>query len=78
MQFPMIMGGVVPVVSLPDIGANQLRLSKDVLADIYLGKITKWNDKHIADANKGQPLQWPGNGQRAGVCPDAGHSGQAC
>jgi len=56
MQFPMIMGGVVPVVNLPGVGANQLLLSKDVLADIYLGKIKKWNDRRIADENKGLKL----------------------
>ena len=51
MQFPMIMGGVVPVVNIKGIGANQLVLSSDVLADIYLNKITKWNDKRIKKLN---------------------------
>jgi phosphate transport system substrate-binding protein len=58
MQFPMVMGGVVPVVNLPGIGANKLHLSNDLLADIYLGKITKWNDKRIKAENKG--LRLPG------------------
>jgi phosphate transport system substrate-binding protein len=51
MQYPMIMGGVVPVVNIRAIGANQLVLSGDVLADIYLNKITKWNDKRIKKLN---------------------------
>lgn len=56
MQWPMIMGGVVPVVNIDGIKANQLVLSGDVLADIYLGKITKWNDSRIAALNPGVDL----------------------
>jgi len=56
MQFPMIMGGVVPVVNLKGIGAGQLKLSASNLADIYMGKISKWNDKRIAANNKGLNL----------------------
>jgi phosphate transport system substrate-binding protein len=56
MQFPMIMGGVVPVVNLSGIGAGQLKLTPDVLADIYLGKITKWNDPKLAEINSGITL----------------------
>jgi phosphate transport system substrate-binding protein len=52
MQFPMIIGGVVPVVNLPGIKAGEIKISPAVLADIYLGKITKWNDKAIAALNK--------------------------
>ena len=52
LQFPMIMGGVVPVVNLKGIGAGQLKLSPEVLADIYLGTITKWDDARIAAENK--------------------------
>ncbi len=51
MQFPMIMGGVVPVVNIKGISAGQLKLSASNLADIYLGKITKWNDPRIAADN---------------------------
>src|ERR1700704_1828935 len=43
-QFPMIMGGVVPVVNLAGIEPGQLKLDGKLLADIYLGNITKWND----------------------------------
>jgi phosphate transport system substrate-binding protein len=56
MQFPMIMGGVVPVVNLKGVGANRLHLSNDVLADIYLGKITKWSDGRIKTENRGVRL----------------------
>ena len=51
MQFPMIMGGVVPVVNIAGIGVNKLVLSGDVLADIYLNKITRWNDSRIKKLN---------------------------
>ncbi len=55
-QFPMLMGGVVAVVNLPGIKSNQLRLSADVFADIFLGKITKWNDARIVADNPGVKL----------------------
>ena len=50
-QFPTVIGGVVPVVSVAGIKAGDLRLTGPVLADIYLGKISKWNDKAIAALN---------------------------
>ena len=50
-QFPTAVGGVVPVVNLKDIKPGELRLSGQVLADIYLGKITVWNDPAIAKLN---------------------------
>ncbi len=56
LQFPMIMGGVVPVVNVPGIAAGQLKLSGASLADIFLGKITKWNDAAIAKENPGVAL----------------------
>jgi phosphate transport system substrate-binding protein len=55
-QFPMIMGGVVPVVNLPGIQPGQLKLDGKVLSDIYLGKITKWNDPAIAALNSALKL----------------------
>ena len=55
-QFPTVIGGVVPVVNLEDVGTGQLKLSGDVLADIFLGKITKWNDPKIVADNKGVKL----------------------
>ena len=55
-QFPAIMGGVVPVVNVPGLAAGQLKLTGAVLADIYLGKITKWNAPQIAALNPGVKL----------------------
>jgi len=56
MQFPMIIGGVVPVVNLPGIKPGEIKLSPSVLANIYLGTITKWNDPAIEGLNKGVNL----------------------
>jgi phosphate transport system substrate-binding protein len=55
-QFPVIMGGVVPVVNLEGVKPGQLKLSGTVLADIYLGKIKKWNAPEIAALNPGVKL----------------------
>jgi len=55
-QFPTVIGGVVPVVNFVGIAPGQLKLTGAVLADIYLGKILKWNDKAIADLNPGLAL----------------------
>jgi phosphate transport system substrate-binding protein len=55
-QFPMVMGGVVPVYNLEGIKPGGVRLTGPVLADIYLGKITKWNAPAIAALNKGVKL----------------------
>lgn len=51
LQFPMIMGGVVPVVNLADMKSGDLKMSNALLADIYLGKIKKWNDSRIKAEN---------------------------
>ena len=50
-QFPTVIGGVVPVVNVPGIKPGDLRLTGALLADIYLGKVAKWNDKAIAGLN---------------------------
>lgn len=50
-QFPMVIGGVVPVVNIKGIAPGQLRLNGQVLGDIYLGKIKKWNDPAIKALN---------------------------
>ncbi|MCG6874875.1 MAG: phosphate ABC transporter substrate-binding protein PstS [Betaproteobacteria bacterium] len=55
-QFPAIMGGVVPVVKVPGVAPGQLKLSGPLLADIFLGKVKKWNDPAIADMNPGVAL----------------------
>ena len=55
-QFPMVIGGVVPVVNIKGIAPGQLKLTGQVLGDIYLGKLTKWNDPAIAALNPGVAL----------------------
>ena len=52
MQFPTVVGGVVPVINVNSIEAGKLKLDGATLASIYLGKITKWNDPAIAALNK--------------------------
>jgi phosphate transport system substrate-binding protein len=54
-QWPMIMGGVVPVVNIKGIKPGEMKLSGSVLADIYLGKIKQWNDPAIAQLNPDLP-----------------------
>jgi phosphate transport system substrate-binding protein len=56
MQFPAIIGGVVPIVNVEGAAPGQLRLNGAVLADIFLGKITNWNDPAIAALNSGLTL----------------------
>jgi phosphate transport system substrate-binding protein len=55
-QFPMTIGGVLPVVNLSGITTGKLKLTGAVLADIYLGNITKWNDSRIKSLNPGVSL----------------------
>lgn len=50
-QFPTVIGGIVPVFNLPGIESGKLHLTGQVLGDIFLGKITKWNDPAIASLN---------------------------
>lgn len=52
-QFPTVVGGVVPVVNLPGVTSGQVKLTGPLLADIYLGKISKWNDPAIRQLNPG-------------------------
>jgi phosphate transport system substrate-binding protein len=56
-QFPTVIGGVVPVVNIKGITAGQIRMTGQVLGDIYLGKITKWNDPALTALNPGVPLR---------------------
>ena len=56
LQFPATMGSLVAIVNLPGVTDNQVKLTGDILADIYLGKITKWNDPRIAAHNAGVDL----------------------
>jgi phosphate transport system substrate-binding protein len=55
-QFPVIVGGIVPVVNIAGIDAGKLKLTGPLLADIYAGKVTKWNDPAIAKLNPGLNL----------------------
>ena len=56
MQFPTVIGGVVPVVNIKGIAPGQIKLTGQVLGDIYLGKITNWNDRALTALNPGVPL----------------------
>jgi phosphate transport system substrate-binding protein len=58
-QFPAIIGGVVPVTNMESVKPGELKLTGPVLADIYLGKIKTWNDKAITDLNPGIKLDGP-------------------
>ncbi len=55
-QFPTVIGGLVPVVNLPGVGSNQLRLDGPTLGAIFLGDIKRWNDPRIAALNPGRAL----------------------
>jgi phosphate transport system substrate-binding protein len=55
-QFPTVIGGVVPVVNIRGINPGQIRMTGQLLGDIYLGKITKWNDPALVAQNPGVPL----------------------
>lgn len=55
LHFPTVLGGVVPIYNLPGL-SGELRFTGPLLADIYLGKIKKWNDAAIAAANPGVSL----------------------
>jgi len=55
-QFPTVIGGTVPVINVKGIAPGQLKLDGQVLGDIYLGKITKWNDTALKALNPGLAL----------------------
>jgi phosphate transport system substrate-binding protein len=55
-QFPTVMGGVVPVANVPGVEAGQIKVTGEVLADIFQGKIAKWSDPKIAQLNAGVKL----------------------
>ena len=55
-QFPMVIGGVVPVINIKGVQPGQMKLTGQVLGDIYLGKIKQWNDPAIVDLNPGVAL----------------------
>jgi phosphate transport system substrate-binding protein len=55
-QFPTVIGGTVPVINIKGIAPGQMKLDGQVLGDIYLGKITKWNDPAVKALNPGVAL----------------------
>lgn len=55
-QFPTVMGGVVPVINVTGVATGKLKLTPEVLAEIFLGKVSKWNDPKITALNAGVPL----------------------
>lgn len=55
-QFPCVVGAVVPAVNLPGVAPGALRLTGPALADIYLGRVKKWNDPEIVSLNPGLTL----------------------
>ena len=56
LQFPSVMGSLVAIVNVPGVADGQMKLTGEVLADIYLGKITKWNDPRLVALNPGVSL----------------------
>ena len=56
MQFPTVMGSVVAIVNVPGVEDGQMRLTGEMLSDIYLGKVTKWNDPRLVEMNRGVTL----------------------
>lgn len=56
MQFPLVIGAIIPVINVEGIAPGQMHLTGEVLARIYLGKIMRWNDPAIAELNAGLAL----------------------
>jgi phosphate transport system substrate-binding protein len=55
-QFPVVIGGIVPVINVPGVPSGAMKLDGALLADIYLGQVTRWNDPAIAALNGGVTL----------------------
>ena len=55
-QFPVVIGGIIPVVNIPGVQAGQIKFTGSILAQIYRGQIKTWNDPQIAAFNKGVHL----------------------
>ena len=55
-QFPSAIGGVVPVINIPGLKAGAMKLDGELVADIFLGKVTRWNDPRIVALNGGVNL----------------------
>ena len=52
LQFPAVMGAVVPIINVPGVADNAVKMTGEMLSDIYLGKITKWNDPKLVEMNR--------------------------
>ncbi len=52
LQFPTVMGSVVPIINVPGVVDNQLKLTGELLAEMYAGTITRWNDPKIVEMNR--------------------------
>jgi phosphate transport system substrate-binding protein len=52
LQIPTVMGAVVPIVNIPGVATDELKLTGELLAEIYAGKITKWNDPRLVELNR--------------------------
>ncbi len=70
MQFPTVIGGVVPVINVAGVKPGQLKLTGTVLADIYLGKVTKWNDPAITALKPGRHAAGFDRDRRCASCAD--------
>lgn len=55
-QFPAVIGGTVPIVNLPGVKPGELRITGPLLAEVFMGKITKWNDPKLTAVNPGKTL----------------------
>ncbi|WP_414705758.1 phosphate ABC transporter substrate-binding protein PstS [Pseudomonas sp.] len=55
-QFPSVIGGVVPVINVPSVAPGSLKLTGPLLANIFMGKVIRWNDPAIVALNPGQKL----------------------
>jgi len=55
-QFPIVIGSILPVVNIPGVSAGELKFTGPILADIFLGKITRWDDPRLAAINRGVKL----------------------
>ncbi len=60
-QFPSVMGAIAPVVNIPGVKPGSVKLTGPILADIFMGKITNWNDPAIAAVNPGIAFPEPEN-----------------
>jgi phosphate transport system substrate-binding protein len=55
-QFPVVVGGIVPIVNLQGVTGGQLKIDGKLLADIYMGTVSKWSDPRIAALNPGMKI----------------------